>query len=65
MLSYHCRVQLAYCSQKLGQVQDALQCYNTVLKNKPSDASVAAVAANNAVVLNKVGYVTSLLMKVG
>jgi len=47
------KVQLAYCLQKQGKTKDASAIYIETLKNKPSDAAVAAVASNNSVVLNK------------
>lgn len=47
------RVQMAYCLQKLGKSEEAMRIYNTVLKNKPSDTTVVAVASNNIVTLNK------------
>ncbi|KAJ8317050.1 hypothetical protein KUTeg_004954 [Tegillarca granosa] len=47
------RVQLAYVLQKQGKNEESLQMYNQVLKNKPSDAGLTAVASNNIVTLNK------------
>ncbi|CAF1517510.1 unnamed protein product, partial [Didymodactylos carnosus] len=47
------RVQLAYCLQQQGKIQDALTLYNDVLKSRPSDLGVIAVASNNIAVLNK------------
>lgn len=47
------RIQLAYCLQKLGKTEDALKIYNNVMKSKPADLSVNAVASNNLVCLNK------------
>mmetsp|Transcript_22936 Transcript_22936/g.39296 ORF Transcript_22936/g.39296 Transcript_22936/m.39296 type:complete len:654 (+) Transcript_22936:53-2014(+) len=46
-------VQSGYVAQMLGNADDAMQLYNSVLKNKPSDAAVAAVASNNIVSLKK------------
>lgn len=45
---------MAYCTQMLGDTNEALKVYNSVLKNKPTDASVAAVAASNIVTINQV-----------
>ncbi|CAF0799244.1 unnamed protein product [Brachionus calyciflorus] len=47
------RIQLAFCLQKLGKIDDALKLYNNVTKNKPADLSVNAVASNNLVCINK------------
>ncbi|XP_029649361.2 signal recognition particle subunit SRP72 [Octopus sinensis] len=47
------RTQLAYVLQKQGRPEEALQIYNQVLKTKPSDIGVTAVASNNIVTLNK------------
>jgi len=46
-------VQLAYIYQLTGRESKAVELYETILKNKPSDASVAAVASNNVVTLHK------------
>ena len=48
------RVQMAYCQQMLGNTAEAMKIYNSVLKNKPSDGAVSAVAANNTVTINQV-----------
>jgi len=45
--------QRAYVYQKQGKTNEAIEIYNSVLKAKPSDESVAAVALNNIVTLNK------------
>ena len=45
---------MAYCAQMLNKTTEALKVYNLVLKSRPSDLSVTAVAANNAVTINKV-----------
>ncbi|XP_014675381.1 PREDICTED: signal recognition particle subunit SRP72-like [Priapulus caudatus] len=47
------RVQLGYVLQMQGKPEQALKLYNQVLKQKPSDVGVAAVAFNNIVVFNK------------
>ncbi|XP_048746270.2 signal recognition particle subunit SRP72-like [Ostrea edulis] len=47
------RVQLAFVLQKLGKNEEALQLYNQVLKNRPDDMGLLAVASNNVVTLNK------------
>lgn len=47
------RVQLAFVLQKLGKNEEALQIYNQVLKNRPDDVGLLAVASNNIVTLNK------------
>ena len=38
----------------LGNTAEAMKIYNSVLKNKPSDGAVSAVAANNTVTINQV-----------
>ncbi|XP_061171362.1 signal recognition particle subunit SRP72-like [Saccostrea echinata] len=47
------RVQLAFVLQKLGRNEEALQLYNQVLKSRPDDIGLLAVASNNVVTLNK------------
>lgn len=47
------RVQLAYCLQKQGRNKEASVIYSEILKNKPSDPALIAVASNNSVVINK------------
>eukprot|EP00118_Oscarella_pearsei_P001004 m.6346 g.6346 ORF g.6346 m.6346 type:complete len:657 (+) comp15629_c0_seq2:75-2045(+) len=47
------RVQTAYTLQKLGQNDGASKLYAQVLKRKPTDVSVAAVASNNVICMNK------------
>ncbi|XP_054720247.1 signal recognition particle subunit SRP72-like [Uloborus diversus] len=47
------RVQHGYVLQLLNKNDRALKIYNQVLKNKPSDLAVAAVACNNVVTINK------------
>merc|ERR1712137_387435 len=47
------KVQLAYIYQLTNREAEAIELYESVLKNKPSDASVMAVASNNVVTLHK------------
>ncbi|UJR16379.1 hypothetical protein I4U23_003282 [Adineta vaga] len=47
------RVQLAYCLQQQDKNVEALTLYNDVLKSKPTDLAVIAVASNNLAVLNR------------
>ncbi|PRD29049.1 UNVERIFIED_CONTAM: Signal recognition particle subunit SRP72 [Trichonephila clavipes] len=47
------RVQHAYALQMMLKNDRALKLYNLVLKNKPSDVAVVAVASNNVVTINK------------
>lgn len=47
------RVQHGYALQVLNRNDRALKMYNQVLKSKPSDVAVAAVASNNVVTINK------------
>ncbi|GFS58379.1 signal recognition particle subunit SRP72 [Nephila pilipes] len=47
------RVQHAYALQMMQKNDRALKLYNLVLKNKPSDVAVVAVASNNVVTINK------------
>ena len=47
------RIQHGYVLQLLGKSDRALKMYNQVLKNKPSDLAIAAVACNNIVTINK------------
>lgn len=47
------RTQLGYTKQKLGHSDQAMKLYNLVLKQRPSDNAIAAVAANNIVTVNK------------
>jgi signal recognition particle subunit SRP72 len=47
------RVQLAYCLQKQGRNKEASLIYAEILKNKPTDPALIAVASNNSVVINK------------
>lgn len=47
------RTQLGFVKQKLKQENEAQELYNQVLKSKPSDQAVVAVASNNVVTLQK------------
>jgi len=47
--------QRAYIQQLLGQKDEATEIYNKVLKTKPSDETVVAIADNNLVALKKDG----------
>ena len=46
-------VQLALVYQLNGNTEEALNMYNSILKTKPSDGAMAAVASNNVVVIHK------------
>jgi len=47
------RVQLGYVMQKQGRDKEAQTVYNQVLKNRPSDIGLVAVANNNLLTINK------------
>lgn len=47
------RVQLGYVLQMMGKKEKAIQLYSQVLKQKPSDPGLCAVASNNVVSINK------------
>lgn len=47
------KVQLAYCLQMQGRSKESAQIYSEILKSKPSDPALIAVASNNSVVINK------------
>lgn len=47
------RVQQAYCQQQMGKEKEAANIYHNVLKDKPSDQALIAVASNNLVVINR------------
>ena len=49
-----CRVQLGYATQLQGRLSESQALYQTVLKQKPSDIAVQAIAANNSAVINGV-----------
>jgi len=46
-------VQMGYALQKLGQNEAALRLYNQVIKQRPLDLALAAVASNNIITINK------------
>lgn len=47
------RVQLGYTCQIQGKDDEAMKLYNQVLKSRPNDIAISAVASNNVVSLNK------------
>ncbi|CAH0727986.1 unnamed protein product, partial [Brenthis ino] len=47
------RVQQAYCQQQMGKEKEAAALYQNVLKDKPSDQALIAIASNNLVVINR------------
>ena len=47
------KVQLGYCLQLQGREKEAQTLYTNVLKTKPKDIALVAVASNNLVTLNK------------
>ncbi|XP_045534188.1 signal recognition particle subunit SRP72 [Papilio machaon] len=47
------RVQQAYCLQGAGREKEAAALYQGVLKDKPADQALVAVASNNLVVINR------------
>ncbi|XP_049865710.1 signal recognition particle subunit SRP72 [Pectinophora gossypiella] len=47
------RVQQAYCLQQMGKEKEAASIYQNVLKDKPSDQALVAIASNNLVVINR------------
>jgi len=47
------RVQLGFVLQRLGRDKEAATIYNQVLKSKPSDIGLVAVASNNLLCLNR------------
>ena len=47
------KVQLGYCLQLQGREKEAQTLYTNVLKAKPGDIALVAVASNNIVTLNK------------
>ncbi|CAH0627393.1 unnamed protein product [Chrysodeixis includens] len=51
------RVQQAYCLQQMGKEKEAATIYQNVLKDKPSDQALVAIASNNIVVINRDGNV--------
>merc|ERR1719187_3231931 len=47
------KVQLGYVLQKMGKEKEAQNIYNAVLKNRPDDIGLVAVASNNLLTLNR------------
>lgn len=47
------RTQMGYALQMKGKPDQALKLYNQVLKQRPTDIALAAVASNNVVTINK------------
>jgi len=47
------RVQLGYVMQRLGREKEAQQVYTSVLKSKPNDIGLVAVASNNILAINR------------
>ncbi|XP_048485172.1 signal recognition particle subunit SRP72 [Plutella xylostella] len=47
------RVQQAFCLQQMGKEKEAGLIYHNVLKDKPSDQALVAIASNNLVVINR------------
>ena len=47
------KVQLGYVMQKQGRDKEAQTIYNQVLKNRPSDIGLVAVANNNLLTINR------------
>lgn len=50
---FYFRVQQAYCLQQIGREKEAATIYQNVLKDKPSDQALVAIASNNLVVINR------------
>ncbi|XP_046657297.1 signal recognition particle subunit SRP72-like [Daphnia pulicaria] len=46
------RVQLGYATQLQGRTSESQQMYQMVLKQKPSDVALSAIASNNSAVIN-------------
>ena len=47
------QLQLAICAHLQGRTTDAAEVYSNIMKSRPSDAALVAVAANNIVTLNR------------
>uniref|UniRef100_A0A1B6F764 Signal recognition particle subunit SRP72 n=1 Tax=Cuerna arida TaxID=1464854 RepID=A0A1B6F764_9HEMI len=47
------RAQQAYCMQLQGREKDAQTVYNAILKRKPDDIGLVAIASNNSITLNR------------
>ena len=50
------QVQLGYVLQRLGKEKEAQAIYNAVLKARPSDIGLVAVASNNLITINRSGW---------
>ncbi|ODM98392.1 Signal recognition particle subunit SRP72 [Orchesella cincta] len=46
-------IQSGYCRQKLGRDKEAMALYSKVLKNKPPEVDLVAVASNNILCINR------------
>ena len=46
-------MQLAYVLQQQGREKEAQVIYNSVLKSKPEDIGLVAVASNNLLTINR------------
>jgi signal recognition particle subunit SRP72 len=46
-------VQLGYVLQQLGKEKEAQSIYNAVLRAKPADIGLVAVASNNLITINR------------
>ena len=53
IISINFRGQLAYCLQMQGREKEAQTIYNSILKSKPSDVGLIAVASNNSLTINR------------
>jgi signal recognition particle subunit SRP72 len=47
------QVQLGYVLQQLGKEKEAQSIYNAVLRAKPADIGLVAVASNNLITINR------------
>ncbi|XP_028026411.1 signal recognition particle subunit SRP72 isoform X2 [Bombyx mandarina] len=47
------RVQQAYCLQQINREKEAATIYQNILKDKPSDQALVAIASNNIIVINR------------
>lgn len=47
------KVQLGYAMQLQGREDEAMKIYNQVIKTRPSDVGLVAVASNNIITINK------------
>lgn len=44
---------MAYCLQVQGREKEAQALYSSILKSKPSDIGLVAIASNNSVAINR------------